>query len=805
MENNLQNATFEKQFTESDNERSEIQNVPADKSPLTEEPSEPSSPPAVQEPEATPQALSEPAQEPVEPEQEPEVAPQEPIEPEQEPEVAPQEPVESEQEPEVAPQEPVEPKQEPEVAPQEPIEPEPETASQEPIEPEQEPEVAPQEPIEPVQEPEVALQEPTEPEQEPETASQEPIEPEPEQEPEIAPQEPVEPEQEAEVVPQESSQPTEEAEEALLPELSEEQPEVDEAQAEAITDYANMSRKELVATFERLLQAGTEEAAETLNREAELIKAVFYKLLLQERKAAEADDPENREREYEVDDWEIKLKKLYAAYKQRRAAHAQLAEQEKEENLAKKLAIIEELKALLEKQEDLNQTFPAFRALQQHWRKTGPVPVARTKDVWDSYQYNVERFYDYVKINNELRDLDLKKNMEAKIQLCEKAEALLLEEDILGAFHQLQQYHEQWREIGPVAHELREQVWERFRNATSAINKKQQDYFDQQHKERQKNLEAKRALCEKAEAVANTKVEHDYEWHKLSKEMDRLQKEWKDIGQVARKDNTKIYERFRAACNKFYAVKREFHDRFKAEMQENTKLQLELIEQAEALKDSEDWRLTTDKLIGLQKQWKEVGPVGRKKASALWVRFHKACDAFFERKQKYFSAVDEQHNENLQRKEGILQEIEAFKPGRNKEENLNALQDFQNRWMLIGFVPLKDKERIQTAYRKAIHKQFAALQLTAADKKIIRFKSRIEDIQQTGKADRFIRSEREKLIQELRQLEADVALWENNIGFFAKSKNAEALTAEVNRKIAAAKEEIYTIEGKIKLIDKQYE
>ena len=529
---------------------------------------------------------------------------------------------------------------------------------------------------------------------------------------------------------------------------------------EPTKQYADLSRKELLDIFKQLFTSTTAEAADTLRREAELIKSTFYRLLLQERKVLEwQGNEESIDAEPVIDELESAFKNLYNEYKQKRAVQNQQAEQEKEENLAKKLAIIEELKKLLEKQEDLNQTFPAFRALQQHWRETGPVPASRTKDIWDTYQYNVERFYDYVKINNELRYLDLKKNREAKTILCEKAEELLLEPSIINAFNKLQHFHEQWREIGPVARELREQVWERFKNATTAINKKHQEYFEQQKEEQLKNLAAKKVLCEQAEEIANTEIQDNNDWNKLSKELGKLQQMWKTIGFTNRKDNTKIYERFRAACDKFFSAKREFYGSFKDEMQQNLKLKIELCEQAEALKESDDWKKTTDKFISLQKQWREIGPVTRKQSDATWKRFRSACDDFFSRKQKHFSTVDAQYDENLRRKEAIINDIELFVPGKEITGNLDALKEFQRRWTEIGFVPMKEKERIQNAYRAAIDKHFSSLHISDTDKKIMRFKNRIEDMQQSGKANRFIRSEREKLVQKLRQIESDIALY----------------------------------------------
>ncbi len=596
--------------------------------------------------------------------------------------------------------------------------------------------------------------------------------------------------------------------------MSEEQADVLAAEEEAAHEqatlqYAGMSKEELLATLERLVSS-EEIGIEVLRKEVEAIKSAFYKLLKQEQASQEEAAGEEGETpaEQPENEFETIFKKIYATYKHKRGQHLLSLEKQKEQNLADKLEIIEELKALLEKQEDLNQTFPAFRTLQQRWKDIGAVPQAQAKDLWETYHHYVEMFYDYVKINNELRDLDLKKNLEAKIELCEKTEALLLEPSVVNAFIKLQKYHEAWREIGPVARELREQIWERFKNATAATNKKHQEYFELQKDEQKKNLEAKQALCEKAEEIAGIEIKSNKEWNDASKALEELQKVWKTIGFATKKENTRIYERFRAACDKFYNAKREYYAVFKNEMQQNLSLKEALCEQAEALKDSTEWKKTTDKLIALQKQWKEIGPVPRKQSDALWKRFREACDAFFNNKGSHFSGVDQQYGDNLQKKEAVIADISNFVPSSNPEENLVALQAFQRRWAEIGFVPIKEKERIQNAYRAAIDKQFQALRISDADKKLIRFRNRIEEIQggnSNNKGDRVLRSEREKLLQKIRTIESDIALWENNIGFFAKSKNADALIADVKHKIEKAKEEMAVLEEKIKLIDKQYE
>jgi hypothetical protein len=480
-------------------------------------------------------------------------------------------------------------------------------------------------------------------------------------------------------------------------------------------------------------------------------------------------------------------------------------ESQKEQNLVVKQGLIEELKALLEKQEDLQHTFPAFRDIQQRWRESGPIPLNQTKDLWNIYHHYVELFYDYVKINNELRDLDFKKNLEAKTILCEKAERLLLETSIITAFNKLQKYHEEWRELGPVASEYREQIWDRFKNATAAINKKHQEFFEQQKEEQKNNLATKKALCEKAEEIANADLKENKDWNKRLKEMEELQKLWRTVGFATKKENTRVFERFRAACDKFYVTKREFYGQFKSGMLENLNKKIALCEQAESMANSDEWKKSTDKLINLQKQWKEIGAVPRKHSNAVWKRFRTACDTFFDRKTKHFSGIENEHNQNLKQKQAIIAEIEAFVSSNNPADNLAALQNFQRRWTEIGFVPFKEKDKLQTAYRTALDKQFQSFKITDSEKKLMRFKNRVTEMQAASdKGNRAMRSEREKLVAKLRQLEADIALWENNIGFFAKSKNADSMIAEVNNKISKAKEEISLIEEKIQLIEKQY-
>jgi len=579
-------------------------------------------------------------------------------------------------------------------------------------------------------------------------------------------------------------------------------------------DHSNKSLREIIDIFQEMVDKGDQQE---MYKYAEGIKAAFYKALKREKIAIgfqlPSDNADSSEEEHDENtvsnnpfaELERGFKELYSNYKALRTSFIQNIEKQKEENLHIKLTLIEELKSLLEKQEDLNHTFPAFRELQNKWKSVGPVPQSHNKDVWESYQFYVEKFYDYVKINNELRDLDLKKNLEIKNSLCEKAEVLIDEPNVVEAFKRLQKLHEEWRELGPVPKELREEIWERFKKATSNINKRQQEFFERLKDDQKKNLELKDELCEKAEALANIEDSENKDWNALSKQIEQLQNDWKAIGFASKRENQKIYDRFRAACDKFYNAKREFYSKFKVMMQDNLDKKIALCEQAEALRDSNDWKKTTDQLINLQKKWKEIGPVARKQSDLVWKRFRAACDAFFESKSKHFSTVDESYEVNLKKKFDLIQEINEYKPDTKVAENVEALKDFQSRWSEIGFVPIKEKERVQAAYRHAIDTKFADLRSNDTENKIDRYKKHIKDLHGSGKGDRGIRSERDKLVQKFRQMENDILVWENNMGFFAKSKNADALLLELDKKIEKAKEELGQIEEKIKVIDNQQE
>ncbi len=541
------------------------------------------------------------------------------------------------------------------------------------------------------------------------------------------------------------------------------------------------------------------EDTQDMYEKVESLKALFYNTLNVEK--VEADE----EKQAVLVSLEAEFKELYAQAKLRKQTLMQDIERVKEENYAVKVQIIEDLKMLLEKAEDVNYTFPAFRELQNKWKSVGQVPQAKVKDLLDTYQHYVEKFYDYIKINNEFRDIDFKKNLEAKNALCVKAEALDKEENVVNAFKDLQKLHEEWKEIGPVAKEFRDQLWERFKAITSSINKRHQQYYENLKDTQKKNLEAKTVLCERAEEIAGCTPDNSNDWNTLSKKMDQLQAEWKNVGFASKKENQKIYDRFRAACDKFYDAKREYYNNFKNVMQDNLKLKEELCEKAEALMQSEDWKGVTDQLIALQKQWKQIGPVARKQSDAVWKRFRAACDHFFDNKSRHLDAEDQKYEENLVQKTELIAEVKNYKMKNVREEDIRAMRDFQNRWNAIGFVPFKEKERVQNEFNEAMDANFADIRSLESEKQLNKFRRMVTEVVNSGKGDRGLRFEREKLVLRYRKIEQDITTLENNMGFFAKSKNADSMIQDIRKKIVAAKDELLKIEEKIKIIDSQFE
>ena len=588
-------------------------------------------------------------------------------------------------------------------------------------------------------------------------------------------------------------------------EPAEETPAAEDPAPETV-NYAEKTLSELVELFQKLGD-GIEKAKHS--KEAEAIKSAFYKKLSREKfeaglgaqvdepgeddapEAAEPAQAETPEAEGETrvnpfEAIEAGFKSLYNDYKKERAELNRQQESERENNYTLKLAVIEDLKALVEKQEDVSATFPAFREIQARWRAIGPVPIQNFRDVNDSYQYYVEKFYDMVKINRDLRDLDFRKNLEAKQAFCEAAEKLSENENVVEAFRELQKLHEQWKEFGPVAKEYRDSIWERFRAATSVINKKYQAYFEGQKSKQAENLVAKTKLCELVEAIADKEVKTSNEWNSLSKEIEDIQKQWKSIGFASKKDNQKIYDRFRAACDKFFEKKRVFYTEYKDNMNENMDRKLSLIEQAEALKSSTEWKKATDQFINLQKQWKEIGAVPRKKSEQLWKRFRAACDEFFAERDKQAKPENDFYG-NLKAKRKLVEEVNAYEL-KGDSSDFEAFKDFSDKWQAIGFVPFKEKDNINNTWREALQAKFPDYSPRAG-----RGQRGIQI-----RAPKAPRSEKDLLIQRYNALQQDIDTYENNIGFFAMSKNSAPLIKQMQERIEEAKKELKELEEKIR-------
>ena len=558
-------------------------------------------------------------------------------------------------------------------------------------------------------------------------------------------------------------------------------------------------KEELVALFTRMLE---EQPVQSIRRDVEALKIAFYRIRRAEVEAARRKFIEEGGAEEDfapaVDGVEVQLKELFKEYRRRRDEFIANLEAEKEKNLQVKLGIIEELKELVNSDETLNHTFTKFRELQQRWKETGIVPLQNVKDLWETYNLHVENFYSFIKINKELRDLDLKKNYEQKVALCEQAEALVLEPSVVEAFHKLQKLHDEWRETGPVANEYKEVLWERFKAASSRINKQHQEHFEALKGEQVRNLELKTELCAATEELAAQPLTTRKEWNRASDRLLEIQKTWKTIGFAPKKDNNRIYERFRTACDRFFEAKRQFYSGVKAEMEHNLQLKTEICEAAESLMNREEWKKATDELIALQARWKEIGAVSRRHSDAIWRRFRAACDKFFERKGAHFASVDGEHEENLKKKLALLEEMAAADV---KTGGYDVIRDFQRRWGEIGFVPIKQKDAVQKKYKAAVDALFNTLRGTERDRSMNRFREKVSSFKSAGGS--RLRSERERLYGKVRQLEQEIGLLENNIGFFAKSKNAEALIADVKAKIERAREDMAAAIEKVKLIDRQ--
>lgn len=578
-------------------------------------------------------------------------------------------------------------------------------------------------------------------------------------------------------------------------------------------NYAELTLAELVELFQKL---SADEDRMKKYKEADAIKAAFYKKLSKEKAeaglSADVDEPSSEveetpaETEQSVSEEKVNpfeaiesgFKALYNYFKKERAEYNREQDKLREENLVKKQAIIEELKALVEKPEDAKSAFPDFRALQARWREAGPVPTANFRDINDTYQFYVEQFYDKVELSRAMRDLDFKKNLEVKEGFCEAAEELCRKENIVEAFKELQKLHEQWKEYGPVAKEHRIDIWERFKAATAVINRKYQAHFEGLKEQQAANLVAKTGLCEQVEAIAAKEdIKSTNEWAALSKQIEEIQQQWRKIGFASKKDNQKIYDRFRAACDKFFERKRVYYNETKGLMNENLAKKMALIEKAESLKGSTDRKATISQLIELQKQWKEIGAVPRKRSEEIWKRFRAACDEFFDKKgPAEGKGSDNDFYANMKAKKALIAEINAFN---TEDEQLlkDAAETFTTKWAAIGFVPFKEKEAINAAFKEAMQAKFPDYQSRGGARKERRGPA------SSSASSRAPLSEKDKLIRQYNALQQDIVTYENNIGFFSASKNSAPLIKQMEDRIAQAKSELKDLETKIKSLGEE--
>ena len=566
------------------------------------------------------------------------------------------------------------------------------------------------------------------------------------------------------------------------------------------SDYSANTKAELVAALKLLIN----KEVDAVKDEVELIKQLFYKKTKAEIEELKKAFVENGNEETEFlapkDELEESFKALLNEFRAKKASVMAQLEKEKETNLLQKQHLLGQMKVLVDSNDDVSTHINEFRALQQKWKTIGQVPASASTDLWKQYNLYQESFWDLIKINNELREYDFKKNLELKTTLCVAAEKLASETDVISAFQQLQKLHEEWHDLGPVAREIREQVWNRFKEASTAINKKHQSYFDTIRKLEDENFETKNALCEKIEAFDFSSLNNYKAWDEATKTVLAWQEEWRTIGFAPRKVNQKIFDRYRKACDAFFAAKGEFYKETKNVLTQNADKKKVLCEKAEELKDSVEWKETGDKLIQLQKEWKTIGPVAKKYSDELWKRFIGACDYFFEQKNKNTSGQRTVETENLAKKKELIAKIIAFEKTDNPGESITALRAIMGEWNTIGHVPFKEKDKIYKEYRDAVDKQFETLNVDSSNHRMDSFRNNLKDM--SSKGDNKLFREREKLMRAYEHLKSEIATYENNIGFFSSnSKKGGGLIKEMERKIETLKEESKLIEQKINLID----
>lgn len=587
----------------------------------------------------------------------------------------------------------------------------------------------------------------------------------------------------------------------------------DEEEEDDATDDADSENSSFpLLSIEEIVSKLRELASsEDLQRkEMDELKSQFYRSIRNETAEQKAKFLANGGEEIDFVPEELPLytegKELLAKIKEKRAQIQAREEAEKEQNVAKKLAIIEQIKQLTENpgQEDFNKTYQEFRLLQQQWNDIKLIPQAKANELWKSYQLYVERFYDLVRINNEFREYDFKKNLELKTELCEAAERLDEEPDVISAFHQLQNLHQQWREIGPVSRKDREEIWNRFKEASNKINKKYQAHFEEIKLQENENLEKKTAICEQLESIDYSALTTQKTWREQLDKVLALQDEWRKIGYVPKKWNSKIYERYRAACNIFFEKKNQFQKSIRDELDENLRKKTALCEQAEALKDSKDWRKTTQEMIRIQKEWKEIGPVPRKFVDSLWQRFISACDYFFEQKKLSSSSHLAEEQNNLEAKKAIIEKINNIDPQLPIDEASALLHQLIEEWHNIGHVPFKQKDTIYSDFYEATEAQFNRLNIDKGDRKLQSYRNSISDMAKSDNGRGQLLREREKLMRQYDRMKNELQTYENNLGFLSvSSKKGNNLIDEMNQRVKRLRSDLDLLIKKIDAIDKE--
>lgn len=563
--------------------------------------------------------------------------------------------------------------------------------------------------------------------------------------------------------------------------------------------YAPKQTKEEV--IERLSEIDN-DACNADKQEIDLLKQTFYKLHKAEQEAARKAFEEQGGKPEEfvpaADPLENKFKEIMSSIKEKRSEMAAEAEREKEDNLAKKLQILDKMKDLIENSDDTGKIYNEFKELQQQWNDIKQVPIGKVNELWKSYQLYTEKFYDMVKLNNEFREYDFKKNLEQKTKLCEAAEKLAAEDDVVSAFHQLQNLHQEFRNIGPVAKELRESIWARFKAASTAINRRHQQHFEELKEKEQNNLDQKTVICEIAEAMEYDTFKTFADWEDKTKEILALQAKWKTIGYAPQKMNVKIFERFRAACDEFFKRKAAFYKDIKNSMAENLEKKKALCEKAEALKDSTDWKATADILTKLQKEWKTIGPVSKKHSDAIWKRFIGACDHFFAQKNKANSSQRSVESDNMAKKENIISQLHEIEKAGNEDESVaDKIRGLIKEWNGIGHVPFKEKDRLYNDFHSTVDRLFAKLNITASEKKLSSFKSNLS-------SGNNLYRDSEKLVRTYEGLKNDIQTYENNLGFLTSaSKKGNSLVQDIQRKIERLKGDMELVTKKIAAIDEK--